>query len=430
MEHGRQKHVDDVQTLIDRMNFLHAVSQKISEMKSLPDLLNDILESSKLVVNAEASSLLLYDPGDGALHFQVATGDKGTLVKEFSVEMGAGIAGWVAQHRQSLLIQDCYRDPRFNPDYDKRSHFKTRSMICVPLIRKEALLGVIEVINKKGGGIFDEWDLSIFETLAAQCAIAIENARLIEIQIETKALERELETARSIQQKLLPAQLPKYQDVEVAAKLIPAKQVGGDYYTILKINDDETLLLIADVAGKGIPAALIVSTVDSCLHTFLKLNHQSFELLPFMDGLNRVLIDSVTSDKFVTCWCGLYNHTSRTLMSVNAGHNPPYLLQKGATAPIELNAGGLFLGIFSQSFEGQSLAMNSGDVLVFYTDGVTEALNEQGQEYEEARLIRLLGTCGANSAGEILAAIEQDVRMHVGDAQQSDDFTCAVLRVK
>jgi len=430
VEHGRQELVEDVRTLIDRMNFLHSVSQKISEMKSLPSLLNDILESSKLVVNAEASSLLLYDSSDGKLHFQVATGDKGTLVKEYSVEMGAGIAGWVAEHRQSLLIQDCYRDPRFNPDYDKKSHFKTRSMICVPLSRKDALLGVIQVINKKGGGIFDDWDLSIFETLAGQCAVAIENARLIEIQIETKALERELETARSIQQKLLPAQLPGFQDIEVAAKLIPAKQVGGDYYTILKINDDETLLLIADVAGKGIPAALIVSTVDSCLHTFLTLNHQSFELLPFMDSLNKVLIESVTSDKFVTCWCGLYNHANRTLTSVNAGHNPPYLLQKTNAAPIELNTGGLFLGIFSQSFEKQTMDMNPGHVLVFYTDGVTEALNERGEEYAEARLIQLLQTRVTNSAEDILTAIERDVQAHVGDAQQSDDFTCAVLRVK
>ncbi len=423
------KTIDDLQFMIDRMNFLHTVSQKISEIKSLPELLDDILENSKLVVDAEASSLLLFDPEEGKLHFQVATGDKGTLVKKYSVDMGAGIAGWVAQHQQSVLIEDCYNDARFNPDYDKKSNFKTRSMICVPLIRKNNLLGVIEVINKKGGGIFDERDLTIFETLASQCAIAIENARLIEIQIETEALERELETARAIQQKLLPAKLPEYADIQIAARLIPAKQVGGDYYDILKINENETLLLVADVAGKGIPAALIVSTVYSCLQTFLKLDHNSFNLMTFVDGLNKVLIESTTPEKFVSFWVGLYNHQNQVLTSVNAGHNPPYLFHKTKAEPAELNAGGLFLGIMNQNFQKEEIELAPGDVLVFYTDGVTEAWNEKEEEYEELRLIKLVNANVENSAGEILNAIEKDVNRHVGNAQQSDDFTCAVLRV-
>lgn len=392
-------------------------------------LLNEIMESSKLVMDAEASSLLLYEAEDRKLHFQVATGDKGKSMKQYSVDSGIGIAGWVAKHQKPLLIEDCYRDPRFSPEFDRRSHFKTKSMICVPLVRKGQLLGVIQVINKKGPEVFQERDLTIFETLAAQCAIAIENARLIELQIESEALERELETAREIQQALLPAALPEYEDIEVAAQLIPAKQVGGDYYNILKISDSQSLFFIADVTGKGIPAALIVSTIYSCLNTYLGMKQLGFDLLTLVDGLNKVLLASTTADKFVTGWLGLYDHDSRKLVSVNAGHNPPFVFKQGQTEPLELQKGGMFLGAFEMPYETEETQLHPGDVLVFFTDGVTEAWNEQGEEYEESRLTKVVHANRNRSATQILAMIQQDVDKHVGRAQQSDDFTCAVVKI-
>ena len=421
--------VQDLKVIIDRMNFLHTISQKISERKSLAKLLNEIMESSKLIMDAEASSLLLYDPKDKKLHFQVAIGEKGRLIKKFSVDLGVGIAGWVAQHKKSVLIEDCYNDYRFCSDYDKKSNFKTKSMICVPLIRKNNLLGVIEVINKKEDGVFDESDLTIFETLASQCAIAIENAQLIEKQIENEALERELETARTIQQKLLPAELPRFEDIQVAAKLIPAKQVGGDYYNILKINDNESLFLVADVAGKGIPAALIVSTIYSCLQTYLNLDHGTFDLMMFVKGLNKVLLQSTTPDKFVSSWLGLYDHEKRKLKSINAGHNPTFIFKKDENVPQKLEIGGSFLGIIDQAYETEEIQIEPGNVFVFYSDGVTEAWNEKEQEYEEQRLINVVNKQILKSATGILTDIEKDVKNHVGKAQQSDDFTCAVVKI-
>lgn len=424
-----QAPVADLQYMLDKMKFLHSVSQKISEKKPLPKLLTDIMESSKQVMDAEASSLLLYDPEDKKLYFQVATGEKGKLIKKYSVDLGAGIAGWVAKNKESLLIEDCYRDARFNPDYDRKSDFLTRSMICVPLIRKNKLLGVIQVINKKNGGVFKAEDLTIFETLAAQCAIAIENARLIEMQVETEALERELETAREIQKKLLPATLPEYLDIQVAARLIPARQVGGDYYNILKINQNQSLFFIADVTGKGIPAALIVSTIYSCLHTYLNLNPEQFDLMNLVTGMNKVLMESTTIDKFATCWFGQYDHRSGKLTSVNAGHNPPFVFKNGQEVPFELKTGGLFLGSIESSHEQEIIQLDTNDVLVFFTDGVTEAWNEAEEDYAEERLTRLIGGCLGNSAREILTNIEEDVWQHIGGAQQSDDFTCVVVKI-
>ena len=421
--------IDDLKLIIDELNFLHKISQQISEKKPLPVLLNEIMESSKLLMNAEASSLLLHDPEDGKLHFNVATGEKGKMIKKYSVDMGEGIAGWVAEHQKPLLIKDCYADSRFNPEYDKKIHFKTHSMICVPLIRKNLLLGVIQVINKKSGGEFEERDLTIFETLASQCAIAIENNRLVAIQVESEAMERELDTAREIQEKLLPSKLPVYEDINVAAKLIPAKQVGGDYYNVMEIDDKRSLLFVADVTGKGIPAALIVSTINSCLSSYLKFHPDRFDFMAFVAGMNRVLIESTTETKFATAWFGLYHHDTKLLASINAGHNPPYVFKPGESEPVALTEGGLFLGGLDMPYQKEDVQLTKDDVLVFFSDGVTEAWNEKEEDYEEQRLITCVSGNMSQTAGEILDAIEVDVKKHVGKAPQSDDFTCAVMKV-
>jgi sigma-B regulation protein RsbU (phosphoserine phosphatase) len=418
-----------LQYLLDQMNLVHTVSLKISEKKPLGVLLSEIMEGSKTVMNAEASSLLLYDPRDRMLYFKVATGEKGALVKKYSVKMGEGIAGWVAKHRKPLLIEDCYEDYRFSREFDEKTKFRTRSMVCVPLVRKRKLLGVMEVINKRDGGSFTEADLNIFGTLASQCAISIENAQLTEIQIESVALERELQTAREIQQRLLPASLPEFRDIEVVARLIPARKVGGDYYNVVKINDRLTLFFVADVSGKGVPAALIVSTIFSCLETYLNLYRDDFDLPTLVLSMNKALIGSTTPDKYATCWFGLHDHAENKLMSINAGHNPPYIFRRGAKEPLVLNTGGVFLGIMEVPFEIEEMSLQPHDVLVFFTDGVTEAWNKKEEDYGEHRLMAVVDRHREEHASEILSAIEEDVNQHVRGAPQSDDFTCAVVKI-
>jgi len=422
--------VEKMRALVEKMDLLHAISHKISEQKPLPRVLHEIIESSKEAIHAEACSLLLYDPKDNRLHFIVVSGDQADFFRGGSIEMGLGISGWVAQHKTPLLIENCYNDARFNPEYDRKSEFETRTMMCVPLIRKDTLIGVIQVINKVGGGLFDTDDLAIFKTLAAQCAIAIENARLIEEQIETKALERELETAREIQLQLLPRTLPECEDMEIAAQLISAKQVGGDYYNFFQLSDRYSLFLIADVTGKSISAALVVSTLHSCLRTYLTLKRDDYDLITLVSSINEILLHSLSSNKFVSAWFGLIDHEQRRLTYVNAGHNPPYFFRKGDECPIELFSGGLLLGCFARPYEKQEVAYSSGDVLVFFTDGVTEAWDEKREMFGESRLVASIIQRQSRTAKDILGGIEQDVRRHVADAPQNDDFTCVVMKIK
>lgn len=421
--------VEDLQSTVNRLNFLHRISQKISEKKPLNKLLFEIMESSKLLLDAEASSLLLYDDQTRRLHFSVATGVRGKAVKAYSVEIGEGIAGWVAKNKKSLLIEDCYQDSRFNPDYDKKSKFRTRSMLCVPLQRKRQLLGVIQVINKKNGDPFDENDQRILETMASQCSIAIENARLIDAQVEAKTMEYELETARNIQQKLLPSALPVFSDIDVAAKLIPAKQVGGDYFNIFRLSSDHTLFLVADVAGKGIPAALIVSTIYSYCQTILKIGSLVFDLTSFVEDLNKVLIESTTVDKYATCWFGLYDHRTGTLDSINAGHNPSYIFRKDAEKPEKLQKGGIFLGSLPAMFEVERVKLEKDDILVFYSDGVTEAWNLKEDEFGEHGLITAINENRTASAEVMVKNVIGRIKLHVGRAPQSDDITLGIVKI-
>ncbi|HMS65470.1 MAG TPA: SpoIIE family protein phosphatase [Ignavibacteria bacterium] len=420
--------ISEMESLIAEMNYVNKISRSISENKPLNVLLNEIMESCKIVMNAEASSLMIYEEKENKLVFRVATGGKGDIVKLISIDLGEGIAGWVALHKEPLLIEDCYKDPRFNPEFDKKSNFKTKCMICVPMIHREKLVGVIQVINKKDDQTFSERDLNIFNILASQCAISIENAKLVHVQIQQEALNRELIIARDIQQNLLPSSIPKIKNIEISATLIPAKQVGGDYYNFYKLNENETLFLICDVSGKSISAALIVSTIYSSIVTYFELNKNSFDLKDFVKCLNRVLIESTTSEKFATCWFGIINSESKKIQSINAGHNTTYVFKKDKTL-IELKTGGLFLGCIDMEFESEEVQMESGDVLFYYTDGVPEAMNLDLEQYTDERLIKTVQENIDSDSEGIMKAVFNDVKSFVKDADQSDDITIGAVKV-
>jgi sigma-B regulation protein RsbU (phosphoserine phosphatase) len=410
-----------------KISLLMHINQSISERKPLPDLFSEIMEKSKYLLEAEASSLLIYDPDDQSLHFKVAMGDKGEMIKKFSVQIGQGIAGWVAENKKPVNIEDCYDDPRFDSSYDKKTNFRTRAMLCVPLLKNEQLIGVLQVINKKDGGIFSAEDLMLLETMASQCAIAIDNDRLTKMEISAKTMEQELETARQIQLKALPERIPEIREIDIAAVLNPAKQVGGDYYHIFNLDENISLWVIADVSGKGVPAALIVSTLHAAIQTYLSVGFEKPDLISLVDSVNKVLIDNTTPDKYATAWFGMYHAGESRLESVNAGHNPPYIFKRDEDKPLELTEGGVFLGAYPLPYDKEIVNLNRGDVLVLFTDGVTEAWNEKEEDYEEWRLIKTVSAIKEKKAEEILRAVEKDVEKHVNGAPQSDDFTALVI---
>ena len=215
-------------SLLDRIKFFQTTTLQISERKPLHNLLDEIIDTSKKLLNAEAASLLLFDKENNNLYFYSTTGDKSKSLKTKTLEIGEGIGGWVAQKKEPLIIDDCYADPRFNKDFDIATGFKTRNMICAPMINKNELIGVIQTINKRSDSGFDNSDLQLFEALSAQCAVAIENARLIEFEIKAEQTKHEMETAYKIQQRFLPETLPSFNDIDFSIRMKSAREIGGD----------------------------------------------------------------------------------------------------------------------------------------------------------------------------------------------------------
>ncbi len=416
--------------ILSRLNFFQDITQKIFEKKPLKKLLDEIIFASKQLLQAEASSLLLYNKEDKQLHFHTVTGDKGKTIKSQSIKLGVGIAGWAAKNKKPIIIGDCYKDSRFNKEFDLKSGFRTRNMICVPMVRKKELIGVIQTMNKKGKEAFTAEDLKLFEALAAQCAVAIDNARLIELEIRSAEIKYELNTAHNIQMKLIPQSIPSFDDLEISVKLVPAKEVGGDYFNVVRINKDETLFMIADVTGKSVPAALIVSTVYSFLQTYLILSGNNFNLSQFVVSLNKFLIASTGTDKFVTAWFGLYDHSKEIMHSINAGHNPIYLLRNNSSQLEKLTTGGLMLGSIDFPYSSEELSLSENDLIVFYTDGIPEAMNLRGEEFGEKFFEDILLLNRNLNVSDISDLIFSEIYKYRGKAEQSDDITLGIIRIK
>lgn len=424
------KGVSSKNNLSRQLKFFEEITQKMFEKKPLEKLLDEIITTSKTLLNAEASSLLLYNKNEKSLTFHTVTGKKKKLLKSRTLKLGEGLGGWVAKHKKSLVISDCYNDLRFNKEFDLKTGFKTRNMICVPMVRKKELIGVIQTMNKRGRKPFSSHDLKLFEALAAQCALAIENARLFELEIKSEQMRYELETAHNIQMKLIPQTLPVFPDLEINVRLIPAREVGGDYFNIIKIGKDKTLFLVADVTGKSVPAALIVSTVYSFLKTYLILTGLNFELTQFVESLNKFLIQSTGSDKFVTAWFGLYDHSSREMKSINAGHDAIYLLKENLNNVTEISMGGLMLGSLELPYNSETIQLETNDLFVFYTDGIPEAMNLHGEEFGEERFKNILLNLKNESIENISTVVLNEIKNYRGKAEQSDDITFGIIRVK
>jgi sigma-B regulation protein RsbU (phosphoserine phosphatase) len=413
---------------LSRIEFLHEVTLKMLENKPLGKLLDEIMIASQYILDAEKSSFMLYEPNDKKLCFHVLEGYSENIIKNFPLELGSGIAGWVAKHRIPQMVDDCYSDKRFNRNYDKMSNFRTRNMVCVPLLKNDSLIGVLSVINKKGGKSFVVEDVRLLETLAGQCSVAIENSRLLETKVKAEALKKELETAHKIQEKLLPTNLPQFPTLSFAAKLIPAQEVGGDYYSIYKMTDELCLLLVADVSGKGIPAALLVSTIDATLHTVLKLKDNRTNPKFIAETINSVLCDASTIEKFATAWIGIIDVTDQKLYSINAGHNQPIILRSGVESVERLANGGIFLGVIPFNYEMEIVDFGRDDILVFFSDGVVEAMDYNNILFGDEKLVELITSNRSRSAIEILDLIIDEVLKHELSTNQSDDITLAIVK--
>ena len=299
--------------------------------------------------------------------------------------------------------------------------------VVVPMQTQGETKGIVLLGEKLSKEDFSTADLEFLSSLVNLAVISLENARLFREAIEKQKLEDELLIAREIQKGLLPNVIPTIPGFEIAATNVSSKQVGGDYYDVLPLDDHRHIIAIGDVSGKGTPAALLMANLQATIRALAPLD---LPLSEFTQRVNDLMCRNTGGDKFVTFFWGVIDHRVRTLTYVNAGHNYPFLL-RGDGSVERLDKGGMILGVMKSDrpYEQEMIPLRPNDLLVLFTDGVSEAMSKDAVEYDEAHLENFLPSVRHLGAQEITEAIYKDVLLHTKGAPQSDDITMMVVKV-
>ncbi|MEK7485765.1 MAG: GAF domain-containing SpoIIE family protein phosphatase [Planctomycetota bacterium] len=414
---------------ISMLSNLIEASKNINSVLDLSQLLTIIIEFSQRIMNADAGSLMLVDDKSKELVFEVALGDVGeNLKKQIRLPMGQGIAGWVAQAGEPLNIEDVYEDSRFCRDYDIKTGYRTKSMLCVPLKVNEKVIGVGQVINKVDGSSFSKEDLEMFSIFCSLTAVAIEKARMHEAILENEKMTRELEYAKTIQQSFLTHQFPSNEHISFGAQNISAKHVGGDLYEAFSLPNNRVGVVIGDVSGKGISAALYMARFISDFRFLAELQPTVDEVLV---RTNNVLCERSLQGMFITLCYLCFDLENNKLYIGNGGHLPPITydpLQKKAF-PLK-NISGPPLGMIPNMKYGvQTYDLMPGQHFVLYTDGIIEARNRQKEEFSLDRLIQEVESHEKLTSEELVTHIIKEVQKYSSGVSQHDDLTVVAIKM-
>jgi sigma-B regulation protein RsbU (phosphoserine phosphatase) len=285
---------------------------------------------------------------------------------------------------------------------------------------------LFEKESREGLVNFDETDQLLLDAFTRQVHVSLENNYLYEQSLEKERIDHEISIAGTIQENLIPKELPKIEGYNLYGKNIPTKFIGGDYYDCIPLEDGRFVFIMADVSGKGIAASLLVSTLHASAHAYL---NGPFELESLVNKLNEVIYDAATIDKYITAVFSVLDPKKNELLTVNAGHNPTYILRRDKSIE-EMTTGGIPLGMMSTPFpyESSTWALKPGDSVFFYTDGVTEAMNEREEEYEDLRPIKnFLVSNKVLTAKNFINELIADINDFTGATPQSDDITALYL---
>jgi sigma-B regulation protein RsbU (phosphoserine phosphatase) len=402
------------------------VSGLIASITEYDELLRAILDVSRRVISAEAASLFLVNPETGNLEMAMASHADGQFTqKVIVVPRGKGIAGWVFEHGESLLIPDAYADDRFYKEADKATGFKTRSILCAPLKRENELIGVLQVLNPREKPAFEQEDLEGFCAYANLTATAIEKLRTLEKSRRQERVERDLAIATDIQRELLsraiPAEVP---GSRFAAFNCPAANVGGDFYNVFVRNPYEIYFGIGDVSGKGISASLLMAqTLSAMQFVFAATSSPSDALMK----LNATLHQQIVRGMFVTMLIGRLTPSSGRIEIASAGHCKPVLLKADGTAMEIETQGALPLGILPKvAYRQGKIDVAPGDLFVCYTDGLSESKAKNSDEFFEGSIVPALHGRDTSNVQSIIQGLVEAERRHRGDGPQLDDLTVLV----
>lgn len=407
----------------DRLALLYRLSQAFNSTLDLDEVLNRVMDEVIAATQAERGFVMLAEP-DGRLTFRAARGMDQRTLEAPQFQISRSLVERVAYEGQPVLTSDAQHDARFSMRQSVIS-MGLRSILCVPLTIKDQVKGVIYVDNRRLTGIFTPADLELLVAIAANAAMAIENARLYRVAVEKGRLERELQMAAEVQISLLPQETPQIAGWELAARWLPATEVAGDFYDFLPCGAGSLGWLVADVSGKGMPAALFMALSRSLIRASMTAARA---LADGMAQANRLICADAANGMFVTLFYAELDPTGGVTY-VNAGHNPPLLCGPARPQPVELTRTGILLGVDEGAIYTQrSVSLAPGDFLVCYTDGVTEALDATGREFGVERLAQASAAAAAGPAPAIADAIVAAVGEFTGGGPPFDDVAIVIVK--
>ena len=421
-------------TTIDKLRMLLDITKKISRSLDLQEVLNLVMDTLDSLIPYDAAGIFLIDCVDKneVPEGEVPEGEepcsfKAEAVRGYDIEelydlhlkLGEGFLGSVALTGKPIISNDVRNDPVYVNARDR-----TRSEMVAPIISNDEVIGCFDLESDELNAYGND-DLEVLMLLAAQVAIIIDKVELHEQLIEKKRLQGQLEVARQVQLELLPPNDPQLPGYDISAYNFPTEEVSGDYYDWVRIYEDQIGIVIADVSGKGVPAAILMAFLRASLRAASQIGYATNIS---MAKVNSLLWESIERNQFVTAFYGILDATNKTLSFSNAGHNWPILIKAGGEIRF-LDEGEQPLGMFQHTrYHQYHVLLEPGDVLVLYTDGASEAESPGGEEFGRERLVEAVKNSLDKPAREMIASIQMAVLEWTASAGANDDVTFFVIK--
>ena len=400
---------------------LNEIARELTSILNVDELLKRIAELLSRLIDYQMFSILLLDEAGEKLQHRFSQRFQENIQLKHEIPLGRGVVGYAAQHKQAVLVPDVKKDPRYiqgNPE--------TGSELAVPLVYQDKVIGVLDLEHTRRGFFTDDHKRTV-TTLAAQVAIAIENAQLYEqIARQEKRLERDLAMARQLQFRLLPPTLPKLANLDIAAKFVPARAIGGDLYDFVGYSMSRTAIVIGDVSGKGAPAAIYAALVSGILRSHAPIEPGPAEML---SAVNFSLGERRIDGQFVSLIYAVWDDRNRTLQVANSGLPRPIYCHDSKIEIIE--ATGLPLGLFDDAdYDEFTFKAKPGDMFVFFSDGILDASNKAEELFGRERVGEIVAANPNASADEMVNLIFEAAAEHASGVEAFDDQTVVAVRVK
>lgn len=411
-----------LRTAIEELSVLNEISTAISSTQPLEQIIDLIVRKCVKHLKVEQGAVMLLNEQDQEKPFRTMIRKQDSVSNYLPYRLDAQLTGWMLKNKTPLLINDLEKDSRFN--FMVNNEFPIHSLLSVPMNVKGKMIGLLTVFNKKNID-FSNNDQRLLGIISAQSAQIIENARLYQEEQAFIHLQEEMRLAYEIQVDLLPKFQPDVLGYQIAGKSIPAKDVGGDYFDFIQIDEDRMAFCIADISGKGIPAAILMANLQASLRGQAKLDKSCKDCVSFT---NDILYHNTAPNKFATLFYGILNNVTHEITYCNAGHNEPFLFSKENNLT-KLSAGGLVAGIVpSYPFEEAVFSMLPGELLILFSDGITEAMNNNEEEFGDDRLMEIIVNHRSELPENLLEIILKEVQKFCGKTAQMDDMTIVIVK--